>query len=158
MMQYLKILLLSAVTFLLVSCKEQIAVVGEAAPEIAAFDLQGNQVQLNHWKGKKILLTFWSETCGACVAELKMLSQWDKEYPNKVQIVAINVDGDNADTLKAVEKHQLEMPVLKDQMKITAERYMLLGTPTAFVIDQTGKILYKFEGVIPKENLKTVFN
>jgi len=42
-------------------------------------------------------------------------------------------------------------------MKITAERYQLVGTPTSFVIDPSGKVIYKFEGLLPEEELQRLF-
>ncbi len=151
-------MILSAVVFLLVSCKDENAVIGQQAPEIAAFDLQGNKVTLATWKNQNLLLTFWSESCGVCIAELKELEKTAQAYPDKLQLVAINVDGEKADTQAVVEKHRLTMPVIKDQIKITAERYRLNGTPTSFIIDKQGKILDKFEGLIPQEALAKLVN
>lgn len=142
----------------LVGCKEQVAVVGEQAPEIAAFDLQGNKVELSQWKGKKVLLTFWSGNCGMCVKELELFEQRIASTPSAdVQIIAINIDGENADVEKILAKQGIELFVVKDQLKISAERYQVIGTPTSFVIDHMGKILYKFEGVIPETDLLSIF-
>ncbi|OOF58782.1 TlpA family protein disulfide reductase [Rodentibacter myodis] len=153
---FFKSLLLSAVIFGTVSCKEETASLGNPAPELAAYDLQGKQVNLKDWQGTR-LLTFWSETCGHCMMELKAFEKLAAEYPNKVQLIAINVDGEEMDTKAVVAKHQLTQSVVKDQMKITAERYQLAGTPTSFIIDEKGDILAKFEGKIPPEELDKLF-
>ena len=152
----LKLLALSAAILCTVCCKEQTASLGDAAPEIVAYDLQGKQAKLSDWQGTR-LLTFWSETCGVCVAELKELEGIAAAYPNKVQLIAINVDGEKADTQAVVNKRQITQPVIKDQMKITAERYQLVGTPTSFVVDPNGKVIYKFEGLLPEEELQRLF-
>ena len=68
--KFVKLLAISAVIFGSVSCKDEVAAIGQKAPDIAAYDLQGKEVKLEDWKGTR-LLTFWSETCGRCVAELK---------------------------------------------------------------------------------------
>lgn len=149
-------LLLSAVVFGTVSCKEEIATLGNTAPELAAYDLRGKQATLNDWQGTR-LLTFWSETCGHCIAELKEFEKLAAAYPNKIQLIAINVDGEGMNTQAVVAKHQLTQPIIKDQMKITAERYQLIGTPTSFVIDAEGKLQAKFEGKIPQETLDKLF-
>lgn len=154
---FLRFLGISAVFFFSVSCKEESAEIGQPAPEIAAFDLQGNKASLSDWQGKTVLINFWSETCGACIAELRTLQQWEEKYPNQVQLVAMNIDGEKADTQAIVTKRQLTLPIFKDQMKITAERYQLVGTPTSFVIDPSGKVIYKFEGLLPEEELQRLF-
>lgn len=154
---FLRFLGISAVIFFSVSCKEESVQIGQPAPEIAAFDLQGNKASLSDWQGKTVLINFWSETCGACIAELRTLQQWAEKYPNQVQLVAMNIDGEKADTQAIVTKRQLTLPIFKDQMKITAERYQLVGTPTSFVIDPSGKVIYKFEGLLPEEELQHLF-
>ena len=154
---FLRFLGISAVVFFSASCKEESAQIGQPAPEIAAFDLQGNKATLSDWQGKTVLINFWSETCGACIAELRTLQQWAEKYPNQVQLVAMNIDGEKADTQAIVTKRQLTLPIFKDQMKITAERYQLVGTPTSFVIDPSGKVIYKFEGLLPEEELQRLF-
>ena len=154
---FLRFLGISAVVFFSVSCKEESAQIGQPAPEIAAFDLQGNKVSLSDWQGKTVLINFWSETCGACIAELRILQQWAEKYPKQVQLVAMNIDGEKADTQAIVTKRQLTLPIFKDQMKLTAERYQLVGTPTSFVIDPSGKVIYKFEGLLPEEELQRLF-
>ena len=154
---FIRFLGISAVIFFSVSCKEESVQIGQPAPEIAAFDLQGNKASLSDWQGKTVLINFWSETCGACIAELRTLQQWAEKYPNQVQLVAMNIDGEKADTQAIVTKRQLTLPIFKDQMKITAERYQLVGTPTSFVIDPSGKVIYKFEGLLPEEELQRLF-
>ena len=91
--KFVKLLAISAVILSCVSCKDEVAAIGQKAPDIAAYDLQGKEVKLDDWKGTR-LLTFWSETCGRCVAELKEFEKLAEANPNKVQLIAINVDGD----------------------------------------------------------------
>ena len=152
----LRLFAIGAIMFGAVSCKDEVATIGHKAPDLAAYDLQGKEVKLSDWKGTR-LLTFWSETCGRCVAELKKFEKLAEAHPNKVQLIAINVDGDKVDTKIVVEKRQLTLPVIKDQLKITAERYQLVGTPTSFVIDSDGKIQAKYEGAIPPAELDKLF-
>lgn len=154
----LHLCLLSAVSFSLISCKDESAEIGHPAPEIAVFDLQGNTVNLTQYKGKTILLNFWSENCGICIAELKQFEQLIKQYPaHNLHILAINIDGEKAKTQDVVNQREIMLPVVKDQLKITAERYKLIGTPSSFVIDPEGKILYKFESLIPDDFLHLLF-
>ncbi|MCW9709540.1 TlpA family protein disulfide reductase [Avibacterium sp. 21-586] len=149
--------LLGTIIFLITSCKDQVANIGNQAPELAAFDLKGQKVELSQFAGKKLLLNFWSETCGICIVELKQFQQLAEIYPDNLQILAINTDGERGNTRKTVIKNELTLPIVKDQLNITSERYQLIGTPTSFLLDPTGKILYKFEGLIPEDNLLALF-
>ncbi|MGC6408833.1 TlpA family protein disulfide reductase [Bisgaard Taxon 45] len=154
----LKCVLLCIMFFACISCKDDVAVIGKPAPEIAVFDLAGKQRALSEGKGKTILLNFWSESCGVCIAELKTFEQLLHAYPqNNLHIIAVNIDGEKGDTQAVIKKSEISLLVVKDQLNITAERYQLIGTPTSFVIDREGKILYKFEGLIPAQELHSFF-
>lgn len=156
---YIKLVGILTLLFSLSACQDEKAEIGKQAPEIATFDLQGNKTNLSHWQGKPLLLTFWSGTCGMCIKELKQLEALKAEHPEStLNIVAVNVDGEKAETNKLVAKQEIHLPVLKDQLKITTERYQVIGTPTSFFIDPTGKILYKFESSIPEQQLLSFFN
>ena len=91
------------------------------------------------------------------LVSLKEFEKLAEANPNKVQLIAINVDGDKVDTKAVVAKRQLTLPVIKDQLKITAERYQLIGTPTSFVITPEGNIQAKYEGAIPAADLDKLF-
>ncbi|QGM80507.1 TlpA family protein disulfide reductase [Otariodibacter oris] len=149
--------LLSVACITLVACKDEVATVGGSAPDLATFDLQGNPVSLQEKQGKPLLLTFWSGACGICVEELSEFQKLQSQYPDNLQILAINIDGESANTEELVTKRNLVLPVVKDQLNITAERYQLKGTPTSFIIDSNGKILNKYEGLIPEEELEVLF-
>ncbi|WP_133543505.1 TlpA family protein disulfide reductase [Mesocricetibacter intestinalis] len=153
----LKTLFLTTVIFSLISCKEERAEIGRPAPALATFDLQGNKTELSRWRGKPTLLNFWSETCGACIAELKQLEELSLRYPDKLHIVAVNIDGEKADTQGIVEKYAIRLPVVKDQLKITGERYQIIGTPTSVLLDQEGILQAKYEGLIPHSALQELF-
>lgn len=157
MKQCIKLILLSMVVLGLVSCKEEIAKVGGPAPALAVYNLQDKPVSLSDFPHKTILINFWSQSCGMCIVELQTLQKFEKKYPNSVQVIAINTDGDKGDIPAVMKKRHISLLVVKDQMKITAERYKLVGTPTSYVINPEGKIIYKFESIIPENDLEKIF-
>ncbi len=57
-MRWLNVFILS-LAVLLSGCKEEKLAVGETAPALAAFDLQGQESGLDRWQGKSIYLNFW---------------------------------------------------------------------------------------------------
>lgn len=152
MSSFLLILLIIFSLAGLTGCKDEIAHIGQKAPTIVALDLHDQTVNLPN-KPLPTLLTFWSASCGVCIAELKTFAELSQQYPNKFQLLAINIDGDQVDLLNIIAKYQLTIPIAKDQLKITAERYQVIGTPTSFIINNKGIIQAKFEGLIPHTEL-----
>ncbi|EIJ71407.1 TlpA family protein disulfide reductase [Pasteurella bettyae] len=140
------------------ACNEQHAQIGSTAPDIATYDMQGKETKLSALQGNKLIMVFWSSTCGVCVNELKEMEALLHDNPHHIQLLAINVDGEKIDLAKVIEKRNLNIPIVRDQMKITAERYAVKGTPTSFIIDENGKLLSKYEGLVPKDELQKLFN
>lgn len=155
MKKTVKLIITTALLMMAVACQEQQAVIGEKAPDITAFNLKGEQVHLDVANNKIGLLTFWSESCGVCIAELKQLQSFEQQHPQQIKIIAINIDGEGADTAAVVKKHNLDQVlVVKDQLKITADKYHLVGTPTTYILDKNGVILHRFEGKSPFSKLE----
>ena len=142
---------------LLSGCKEEKLAQGSPAPALAAFDLQGKDVSLESWKGKGVYLNFWSSGCGGCLAEMDTLQALSKQWGDKVVVVAVNTDPDSVDIRALLEKHQITYPVLRDQLKITQERYQVIGTPTSVMIDSQGRVLDLHQGVRKPEQLQETF-
>ena len=56
-----------------------------------------------------------------------------------------------------LEKIVMKYPVLRDQMKITQERYQVIGTPTSVLIDPQGRVLEWHQGMRKPAELAATF-
>ena len=63
--------------------------VGNQAPNIAVNNLSGRTVALSDFKGKKVLVSFWSVWCDQCDKDMWLFQAVHKKYP-EIQIMAIN--------------------------------------------------------------------
>lgn len=145
-------------TLLLISaCKDEHAEIGQMAPTLAVITLDGKQITLQSFIGKPLLLTFWSQNCGMCIKELRHFAKLQKENGANLHILAINVDDQPEQLKKRLQQEDFPFIVGLDQMKITAERYNLIGTPTSYYVDRQGRILQKFEKIIPEPILSRLF-
>lgn len=145
-------------TLLLVAgCKEEQVQVGARAPALAAYDLSGQQVELARWQGKQVYLNFWSSGCGGCLAEMATLEKLSQTYADNVVVVAVNTDADGIDIAPLLAQQHISYPVIRDQLGITKERYQVIGTPTSFLIDATGKVTAQHEGARNEQQLTAVF-
>lgn len=143
---------------LLGGCKEEKLARGEAAPALAAFDLQGESASLERWQGKAVYLNFWSSSCGGCLAEMDTLQALSQRWPDKLVVVGVNTDPESVDIAPLLAKHGISYPVLRDQLKMTQERYQVIGTPTSVLIDSHGTVLDLHQGLRKPEELQTVFS
>ncbi|KAA9000748.1 TlpA family protein disulfide reductase [Affinibrenneria salicis] len=138
-------------------CKEERASVGQPAPALAAWDLQGQQVDLNRWQGKNVYLNFWSAGCGGCLAEMATLAKLSKQYGDRIVVVAINTDPESVDIQPLLQQQKIDYPVVRDQLGISKERYQVIGTPTSFLINAQGKVLEQHQGSRNEQALSELF-
>lgn len=143
---------------LLGGCKEEKLARGETAPALAAFDLQGESASLERWRGKAVYLNFWSSSCGGCLAEMDTLQALSQRWADKLVVVGVNTDPESVDIAPLLAKHGISYPVLRDQLKMTQERYQVIGTPTSVLIDSHGTVLDLHQGLRKPEELQTVFS
>lgn len=153
----LKVAGLCGLLLLLSACKQEEVAVGEVAPQLAAYDLQGKPVALDKWKGKQVYLNFWSASCGGCLVEMAALDKLSQEYQNDIVVVAINTDPEQVDINPVLAQRNISYPVIRDQLGITQERYQVIGTPISFMIDRNGKVTQLHQGARNEKDLATLF-
>jgi cytochrome c biogenesis protein CcmG, thiol:disulfide interchange protein DsbE len=119
--------------------------VGERAPNFTIHD--GTQtVSLSQYRGKVVVLNFWSSWCVYCAAEWPSLEQLQNKFPNLV-VLAVAFDSDPAEYRQYVIDNQLHnMTVILDP---TDKSNLAFGTtrpPETYIIDRKGIIRRKFIG------------
>ena len=128
------------------------AAVGAAAPDFTLADLDGKTVKLADLKGKTVVLEWFNPDCpyvkrshtkGSLVGTAK------KQTDKGIVWLAINSaapgkQGSGADRNKEARKeYGLGHPVLLDEKGDVGKAYGATNTPHMFVIDKTGKLVYK---------------
>ena len=110
---------------------------GRTVPDFSLADLQGNTISANAFRGKKTLVTFWSQTCPHCENMLEELREWEKtkgqDEPNLI-VISTGEAEDHGEM-------NLESLVLLDEEHKTAEEMGMLGTPSAILVNEHGKIV-----------------
>ncbi len=119
------------------------------------FNLQqygsADSVSLAKLRGKVVLLTFWFPGCGPCRAEFPHFEAVMHQFREKdVVYLGINVQRDQDEyVLPFMAKTQYSFLPLKSTDEDTegggkeAKDYKVRGEPSNFVIDRTGRIVYR---------------
>ena len=120
----------------------------DAAPAFQLNDLEGKPLSLAEARGKIVLLNFWATWCGPCRAEIPDLVDLQKRYADKLEIIALATDEDDADE---VRRFVLESGINYRVAMISDEVRLAYGgiaaLPTSFVIDPQGRIVQKHVGL-----------
>lgn len=64
----------------------------ENAADGDLFDLQGEVHHLSDFKGKSVLIDFWSRGCGPCVMALPEMEEINKEYQDRLVLVSLSIE------------------------------------------------------------------
>jgi thiol-disulfide isomerase/thioredoxin len=120
----------------------------DAAPAFELKDLDGKPVSLAEARGKVVLLNFWATWCGPCRAEIPDLVDLQKRYADKLEIIALATDEDDADEVRRfVREAGINYRVAMGSDEVRRSYGGIAALPTAFVIDGQGRIVQKHVGL-----------
>lgn len=122
------------------------------APPVPTFTtMEGKHIRLSDLRGKIVLINFWATSCGICLAEMPDLIQTYQQYRKRgFEVIAVAMHYDQPGDIKAyVRKQGLPFPVVFDKDGSLAREFdQVGGTPTTFIIDQSGRRISKTVGII----------
>jgi len=117
----------------------------------------GQTVGIDDFKGQLVYLDFWASWCGPCRQSLPILNEIREEFKGKgFEVVAVNVDENLKDALGFLDRYPVSYPILLDPKGEMPKAYDVKGMPTAYLLDSTGKIIYKHVGFKKKDRKKIV--
>ena len=120
---------------------------GKPAPELAVTDIQGKPVTLAAFKGKTVLLDFWTTWCPPCRADGPALDKLYKKYGEQsLAIVGISVSEDRAIVEKFLGEHPHNFPVVLSTENELPSAYQIGVFPTYIVIERDGTVASAVQG------------
>src|SRR5262250_2289482 len=112
----------------------------DLAPGFELKDLEGQPVSLEEAKGKIVLLNFWATWCGPCRAEIADLVDLQKRYADKLEIIALATDEDDADDVRRfVTNAGINYRVAMVTEPVRLAYGGIAALPTSFIIDPQGR-------------------
>jgi len=124
--------------------------IGDKAMDFQLPDLEGNLMGLSSFKGKYILLDFWSSNCGPCLMENPNLLKNYKAYKDRgFEIIGICLDKNKEDWANTVKKYSMIWTTVSDLKSFDGDvplTYHVFFIPTYYLIDPNGVIIEKIEG------------
>lgn len=117
------------------------------APEFSLKDTNGKLYKLSDYRGKVVIVNFWTTWCPPCRFELPSMERAYQQLKKQdIEILAINV-GEDADTIFTFTvDYPVTFPLLMDLDSRVINDYPVIGLPTTYVIDSRGKLVYRAIG------------
>jgi cytochrome c biogenesis protein CcmG/thiol:disulfide interchange protein DsbE len=121
--------------------------VGNPAPD---FTVQNpdRTVALHDYRGKIVVLNFWATWCPPCVEEMPSLVQLQGRMKDRITVLAVSVDVDDAAYRKFVKDHNVDLLTVRDGDSRSNALYGTFKFPETYIIDRQGVIRRKLIGAI----------
>ncbi len=117
--------------------------IGKEGFNFSLKDVDGNDVSLQDFKGKVVLLDFWAVWCGPCQMSLPFLQYLAEKYEEKgVVIVGLHVNDrvpPPEDVKVYLEGLGIKYPNLFSNSNVD-NAYQIYAMPTTYILDREGMV------------------
>ncbi len=124
------------------------------APELRGrgwLNTGGEPLQLGDFRGRFVLLDFWAFCCINCLHVLDELRPLEEKYADELVVLGVHSpkfvhEADPEALAAAVERYQVEHPVLDDPDLVTWQAYTARAWPTLVLVDPEGYVVAQYAG------------
>lgn len=115
--------------------------VGQEAPD---FELESHRdnaelIRLSDFRGRTVVLNFWSTWCPPCSREMPLLQEtFEEREADGVVVLSVDFKEDDGPVASFIDENGITFPIVMDRSGQVAERYGLRGLPWTFFIDADG--------------------
>lgn len=120
------------------------------APDFTLKSFAGENLRLQEYRGKVVLVNFWASWCGPCRQEMPILDRIQKRYgPLGLVTLGVNVDTDESSAREIAGDAHVTFPLLLDRQQEVSHSYQVAGMPFSVLIDRDGNVQYIHRGYKP---------
>jgi thiol-disulfide isomerase/thioredoxin len=122
------------------------------APEFELPALNGAKVNLKDYRGKVVVLNFWTKTCKPCLEEMPSLNEFGRVLRNQEGVVLLTVNTDESpedarNTLLSVLGEDVAFQTLNDpESNVVRGKFGTSLFPETWIIDGDGIIRARLDG------------
>jgi cytochrome c biogenesis protein CcmG/thiol:disulfide interchange protein DsbE len=118
---------------------------GHPAPDFTLAALSAHPapaIDLASFKGKPVVLNFWSSSCVPCQDEAPMLqAAWQRAQARGIVFIGIDFQDPRSDGLSFLQKYKITYLNVLDSDGSTAIHYGVTYTPTTLFINRQGVVV-----------------
>ena len=126
----------------------------QLAPAFSLPETYGGSVGFESYRGRPVLLVFWTTSCGICRRELPAVSHVAPEFRSKgIGVVAIHLGGAD-DVRDFMGSNHIALTSLVDSEGVVGQAYHVSGVPKMVLIGADGKIKRTKAGMVNGSELR----
>lgn len=123
---------------------------------VTVSDLDDKKFKLKDYLTHDInIINFWASWCGPCNDEMPELVAFDKEKPNHLGLIGMNVQDKESKRKAFIERYKAKYPmVILDEAQM--KHYKINNIPTTIFVDNNGKVLKTYIGELNRSKLEKI--
>jgi len=120
---------------------------GIKAPDFDIPNIEKGRIKLSNYRGKAVMLDFWSVGCPPCIEATALLQKLYVKYQRKgLMVIGINVDPYPEMVKKFVQRARLTYPIGIANSELIKNYGGLPTIPQSFLVDRNGILAKQYDG------------
>ncbi|QHW35411.1 redoxin domain-containing protein (plasmid) [Paenibacillus rhizovicinus] len=116
-----------------------VAAVRKVAPAFDLKDMDGKEIRLSDYRGRRVVLHFWATYCPPCVKEMPVMQRIARQRDDTT-VIGVNI-GQSRGTVEAFAKSNgLTFPLVIDAVGKITDLYRIQALPTTILIGSDGRV------------------
>jgi peroxiredoxin len=135
-------------------CGEWLGIVSSSRPrlpELSFTDAQGRSVAVSAFRGKVVLLTFWTTTCEQCQTEMSWFADFQQIYRDRnLVVLGVSLEQDGWSRVSPfLERRPVNYDIVMARREVT-QPIIGASIPTTLIVDRRGRIAVRHIGYCSK--------
>ena len=130
--------------------------VGDPAPDVQLALLDGTTTRLSAFRGRPVVLNFWSSTCIPCLKEMPALQEVWSGHGGDVAVVGVDVTDTEAAGREMVAKTGVTYPNGRDPGADIFAAFGGTALPRTVFIDADGEVVEVHNGALTADDVDEV--
>ncbi|PID49420.1 MAG: alkyl hydroperoxide reductase [Proteobacteria bacterium] len=123
-----------------------------ASAQVANFafqDIYGKNHRFSDFRGKWVVVNYWSTRCTPCISELPTLKYIAHRFRNKVVVLGMDAgETPDREMRTFVRRHGINYTVVPTQDSTMFALGLIYGVPTTYIVSPRGQIVASHMGVM----------
>ena len=116
-------------------------------PDLVLKTLAADNLNLNDYRGKVVLVNFWAAWCPPCRREMPSMQRLKEKMSGRpFAILGVDSAEQREDAEGFLKTIKVDFPILLDPDGSATRRWKVFALPTSFLVDRHGKVRYSISG------------
>jgi cytochrome c biogenesis protein CcmG/thiol:disulfide interchange protein DsbE len=104
-------------------------------------------------------VNFWASWCKPCQEEAPILARFARQLkPRRAVLIGIDITDKHADALRFIQRFEIKYPNVTDRGDRLLAAFRLIGLPSTYAIDASGRVAWRHVGPVTTRQLRRVLD